>query len=133
MNVLIFFNTPTFLRSITLLKGILQPIFCIDISTHIDREWKKNPIFSKCLSFYRPFLKISLPHYFIFSDCIYLLRRIKSQLEKDVFQLALNKTFCPNPQRLTHQQLKQCQRRNINKTMYSAPSLPLPRFSAQSS
>ena len=37
------------------------------------------------------------------------------------FQLALNKTFCPNPQPLTHRQVKQRQRTKINKTMLSAP------------
>ena len=40
------------------------------------------------------------------------------------FQLALNKTFCPNPQPLTHRQVKQRQRKKINKTVLSAPSLP---------
>ena len=33
------------------------------------------------------------------------------------FQLALNKTFCPYPQPLTHRQVKQRQRTKINKTM----------------
>ena len=54
--------------------------------------------------------------------------------KKIQFQLALNKTFCPNPQ-LTYRRLKQCQRTKINKTMLSATSL-LPRpssFSPQSS
>ena len=36
------------------------------------------------------------------------------------FQLALNKTFCPNPQPLTHGQLKQGQETKTNKTMLSA-------------
>ena len=44
------------------------------------------------------------------------------------FQLALNKTFCPNPQSLSHQQVKQCQRTKINKTILSSPSLPLIGF-----
>ena len=40
------------------------------------------------------------------------------------FQMALNKTFCPKPQLLTHQQLKCHQRTKNNKTMLSAsPSL----------
>ena len=38
-------------------------------------------------------------------------------------QLALNKTFYPTPQPLTHRRLKQCQRTKINKTMLFA-SLP---------
>ena len=43
-------------------KGIPRPIYYIDINTHIDRKWKimqnlfKKSIFSKCLSFYWPFL-----------------------------------------------------------------------------
>ena len=37
------------------------------------------------------------------------------------FQLALNKTFCPNPQPLTHRQVKQRQRTKLNKTMLSDP------------
>ena len=37
------------------------------------------------------------------------------------FQLALNKTFCPTPQFLTQQRLKQRQRTKINKTILSAP------------
>ena len=48
------------------------------------------------------------------------------------FQQAVNKTFCPYPQPLTHRQVKQCQRTKINKTMLSVPSLPLHRFSTQS-
>ena len=48
------------------------------------------------------------------------------------FQLALNNTFCPNPQPLTHQQVKQHKRTKINKTMLSAPSLPHHQFSTQS-
>ena len=35
-------------------------------------------------------------------------------------QLALNKTFCPNPQPLTYLQVKQHQRTKISKTMLSA-------------
>ena len=44
--------------------------------------------------------------------------------KKMQFQLALNKTFCLNPQPLTHRQLKERQRTKINKTMLSvsAPS-----------
>ena len=42
------------------------------------------------------------------------------------FQLALNKTFCPNPQPLTHRRLKQRQKTKINKTMLSAPLSSLP-------
>ena len=49
------------------------------------------------------------------------------------FQLALNKTFCPYPQPLTCQKVKQPQRTKINKTKLSAPSLPLHQFSTQSS
>ena len=45
--------------------------------------------------------------------------------KKMTFQLALNKTFCPNLQPLTHRQVKQRQRTKINKTMLSA-SLPHP-------
>ena len=48
------------------------------------------------------------------------------------FQLALNKTFCPNPQPLTHRQVKQCQRTKINKTILSAPLSPTHRLSTQS-
>ena len=48
------------------------------------------------------------------------------------FQLALNKTLCPNPQSLTHQQGKQRQRTKINKTMLSPPSLSPHWFSTQS-
>ena len=48
------------------------------------------------------------------------------------FQLVLNKTFCTNPQPLTHRQVKQRQRTKINKTMLSAPSLSPHRFSTQS-
>ena len=44
------------------------------------------------------------------------------------FQLVLNKTFCNNPQPLTHRQAEQRQRTKINKTMLSAPH----RFSTQS-
>ena len=42
-----------------LFKGILRPIFYIDIDTHIDRKskimqnlLKKKKIFAECLSFY---------------------------------------------------------------------------------
>ena len=42
------------------------------------------------------------------------------------FQLVLNKTFCPNPQPLTHRRLKQRQKTKINKTMLSAPLSSLP-------
>ena len=42
------------------------------------------------------------------------------------FQLALDKTFCPNPQLLTNRQLKQRKRTKINKTMLSVPLLLLP-------
>ena len=51
-------------------KGILGPIFYIDINIHIDRKRKimqnlfKKTIFSKCLSFYWPYY----PRYFIYSD-----------------------------------------------------------------
>ena len=48
------------------------------------------------------------------------------------FQLALNKTFCPNLQPLTHRQVKRRQRTKINKIMLYAPSLPSHRFSTQS-
>ena len=48
------------------------------------------------------------------------------------FQLALNKTFRPKPQPLTHQQGKQRQRTKINKTMLSPPSLSPHWFSTQS-
>ena len=51
---------------------------------------------------------------------------------KIIFQLTLNKTFCPNPQPLTHQQGKQRQRTKINKTMLSSPSLSPHWFSTQS-
>ena len=44
--------------------------------------------------------------------------------KKMTFQLALNKTFCPNPQPLTHRRLKQRQTTKINKTMLSAPLSP---------
>ena len=37
------------------------------------------------------------------------------------FQLALNKTFCPNPQPFTHRQVKQRQRTKINKTILTVP------------
>ena len=60
---------------------------------------------------------------------------LNSGWKKMRFQLALNKTFCPNPQPLTHGRLTQRQRTKINKTMLSA-SLPPPspdRFSAQNS
>ena len=40
------------------------------------------------------------------------------------YQLALNKTFCPNQQPLIQRQVKQRQRTKINKAMLSAP-LPL--------
>ena len=53
--------------------------------------------------------------------------------KKMLFQLALNKNSCPNPQLLTYRQLKQRQRTKINKTMLSAPSLPPHRFPTQSS
>ena len=46
-------------------------------------------------------------------------------LKKMIFQLALNKAFCTNPQLLTYLQLKQRQRTKINKAMLSA-SLPPP-------
>ena len=52
--------------------------------------------------------------------------------KKMQFQLALNKTFCPNPQPLTHRWLKQHQIKK-NKIMLSAPSLPPHWFSTQSS
>ena len=44
--------------------------------------------------------------------------------KKMTFQLALNKTFCLNPQPFTHRQVKQPQRTKINKTMLSAPLPP---------
>ena len=46
------------------------------------------------------------------------------------FQLALNKTFCPNPQHLTHRQVKQHQRTKINKSVLFA-SLPPPLIGFQ--
>ena len=49
-------------------------------------------------------------------------------LKKVRFQLASNKTFCPNPQPLSHRQVKQRQITKINKIMLSAPSLPLIGF-----
>ena len=48
--------------------------------------------------------------------------------KKMTFQLALNKTFWPNPQPLTHRQVKQRQRTKINKTMLSAPPFALIDF-----
>ena len=59
---------------------------------------------------------------------------LNSGWKKMRFQLALKKTFCPNPQPLTHRRLKQRQRTKI-KTMLSA-FLPPPSphlFSAQNS
>ena len=53
-----------------LLKLMLRPIFCIDINTRSDRKWKifyiffKKTIFSRCFSFYWPFLQILLPPLF---------------------------------------------------------------------
>ena len=49
------------------------------------------------------------------------------------FQLAVNKTFCLNPQLLTHRLLKQRQRTKINKTMLCAPLPPPHQFSTQNS
>ena len=53
------------------------------------------------------------------------------------FQLAQNRTFCPNPQPLTHRRSKQWPRTKINKTILSVPLLPPPlppyRFLTQSS
>ena len=51
--------------------------------------------------------------------------------KKMIFQLAVNKTLCPNPQLLTQRLLKQRQRRKINETMLSAPLPPPHRFSTQ--
>ena len=48
--------------------------------------------------------------------------------KKILFQLALNKTFCPTPQPLTHQLWKQHQRTKTNKTMLSALITPLIGF-----
>ena len=48
------------------------------------------------------------------------------------YQLALNKAFCPNQQPLIQRQVKQRQRKKINKAMLSAPPLPPDRFSTQS-
>ena len=48
--------------------------------------------------------------------------------KKMTFQLALNKTFCPNPQPLTHRQVKQRQRTKINKTMLLPPPFPFIGF-----
>ena len=60
--------------------------------------------------------------------------RINLGWKKLWFQLVLNKTFCPNPQPLTHRRLKQRQRTKINKTMHSLPSLSPPhQFSTQGS
>ena len=49
-------------RMICIIKGMLQPIFCIDINTHSDRRLKnyvnvflKNYFFSKYFSFYWSF------------------------------------------------------------------------------
>ena len=53
--------------------------------------------------------------------------------KKMQFQLPLNKTFCPNPQSLSHQQLKQCQRTKIKKTIFLPPSSLPHWFSTQSS
>ena len=57
---------------------------------------------------------------------------INPSWKKMRFQLAQNKTFCPNPQPFSHQQVKQLQRTKINKTILSAPFLPPHRFSTQS-
>ena len=57
-----------------------------------------------------------------------LLRRLKSRLEKDEISAGPQKTFYPNPQPFTHQQIMQRQRIKINKTMLSRPLLPLISF-----
>ena len=48
------------------------------------------------------------------------------------FQLALHKTFCPSPQPLSQQQVKQRQRTKINRTVLSPPSIPPHQYSTQS-
>ena len=56
-----------------------------------------------------------------------------SQNEVCLNHLAVNKSFCPNQQPLTHRRLKQRQRTKINKTILYAPSLPSHRFFKHSS
>ena len=56
-----------------------------------------------------------------------LLRLLKSRLVKDEISAGPEKTFCPNPKPLTHQHLKQRQKKTkIHKTMLSATLPPLP-------
>ena len=63
-------NLATQKRDVALIKGILRPIFCIDINTGNGKLCKiyEKILFSKYLSFIDLFYRYHYPGYFIYSD-----------------------------------------------------------------